>query len=321
MSSSLAVFAMVFTMPRQKLFLEDAEIARDRITREEMRRIEGLYEDWAKEIEERARYYQRRGDSFQERYYRELKKQLEDSGKAVSRALYTDIKSAMFDVSDSVMASSAQWMRDLGFKGKSVSAAMSSVARREVTNIINGRIYDSGWSLSARIWGNNNELMKTLYQIVGGGYARNEGVYEIALELAQYVNPKAARQWNLKMADGRKIYPKQVDYNAQRLARTLIQHAYQQSVIDVCKHNPWVQKIRWVANGSRVCEICADRDGTIYDIDQVPLDHPNGMCVMEPIVDATEDEMNERLAAWVHGAMDDELDDAASWYGFTYGEE
>jgi len=45
------------------------------------------------------------------------------------------------------------------------------------------------------------------------------------------------------------------------------------------------------------------------------------MCVMEPIVEASEDEINERLAAWVHGAMDDEIDDAAKWYGFTYGED
>ena len=307
-------------MPRQKLFLEDAGIARDRITKQEMRRIEKLYEDWAKEIEERGEYWRLRGDRFQERYYKELRKQLQDSSSAVSRAIYTNIKSSMFDVSDSVMASSAKWFKEMGFTGSHVSGALSSVARREVTNIINGRIYDTGWSLSARIWGNNDEMMKTLYEIVGGGYARNESIYEISRELAQYVNPKRARPWNLKMADGRKIYPKQVDYNAQRLARTLIQHAYQQSVIDVSKINPFVKKIRWIANGSRVCEICADRDGELYDLDMVPLDHPNGMCVMEPVVTATEDEMNERLAAWVHGAEDEEMDMAAEYYGFRYGD-
>ena len=32
--------------------------------------------------------------------------------------------------------------------------------------------------------------------------------------------------WNLKLADGVKIYKKQVDYNAQRLARTLTQHGW-----------------------------------------------------------------------------------------------
>ena len=197
-----------------------------------MRRIEKLYVDWAEQIEERAKYWQRRGDAFQERYYKELRKQLQDSSRAVSMALQSGIRESMWEVSDSVMKSSAEWMASFGFNYKSVSAAMSTVARREVANIINGRIYDTGWSLSARIWGNNDDLMRTLYEIVGGGYARNESIYEISRELAQYVNPKRARPWNLKMKDGRRIYPKKVDYNAQRLARTLIQHAYQQSIID-----------------------------------------------------------------------------------------
>lgn len=305
-------------MPKQKLFLEDAQIARDKITREEMQRIEKLYEDWAKQIGKRANKFKLSGDKFQERYYRELMKQLNDSSRAVSNALYTGIKSAMFDVSDSVMKSSADWLKELGFTEKSVSAAFSGVARREITNIINGRIYDTGWSLSARIWSNSSEQMKTLYQIVAGGMARNEDIYSIAKQLEQYVNPRATRQWNLKMKDGRRIYPQKVDYNAQRLARTLIQHAYQQSVIDASKRNPFIKKIRWIANGSRACEICQDRDGNIYDLDSVPLDHPNGMCVMEPINDYTKDEMDERLADWVHGAFDEDLDEAAKYFGYEY---
>ncbi len=306
-------------MAKQKLFLEDAKVARDAVTKSEMRRIQKLYEDWADDIGKRAEYWKRRGDVFQERYYRELRKQLQDGSRAVSNAVYTGIRESMYEVSDSVMASSAQWMRDLGFTKKSVSAAMSGVARREVTNIINGRIYDTGWSLSKAIWGSNEKTLQQLYQIVGGGLARNDGVYEIAKQLERYVNPFRARQWNLKDKDGRRIYPRQVDYNAQRLARTLIQHSYQQSVIGASKMNPFVEKIRWVSNGSRACEICQDRDGMLYDLNDVPLDHPNGMCVMEPVVSASEEEINERLADWVVGGSDEALDEMASEYGFVYG--
>ena len=102
-----------------------------------MQRIEKLYEDWVKEIEDRGEYWRLRGDRFQERYYKELRKQLQDSSGAVSRAIYTNIKSSMFDVSDSVMASSAKWFKEMGFTGSHVSGALSSVARREVINIIN----------------------------------------------------------------------------------------------------------------------------------------------------------------------------------------
>lgn len=306
-------------MAKQKLFLEDAKVARDAVTKSEMKRIQKLYEEWAKEIGKRADYWHRRGDAFQERYYKELRKQLQDGSQSVSKALYTGLRDAMYEVSDSVMQSSAEWLSGLGFNHKSVSAAMSNVARQEVTNIINGRIYDTGWSLSKSIWGSNDKTLRQLYQIVGGGVARNDGIYEIAKQLEQYVNPFRARPWNLKDKDGRKIYPRQVDYNAQRLARTLVQHAYQQSVIGACKANPFTQKIRWVANGSRVCEICKDRDGRVYDINDVPLDHPNGMCVMEPVV-ASDEEINERLANWVAGGADLEIDAAVEQYGYRYGD-
>ena len=39
------------------------------------------------------------------------------------------------------------------------------------------------------------------------------------------------------------------------------------------------------------------------------------------ILDASEDEINERLAAWVHGGMDEEIDDLVGQYGFRYGED
>ena len=55
--------------------------------------------------------------------------------------------------------------------------------------------------------------------------------------------------------------------------------------------------IRWRANGSRVCEICKARDGQVYPKNELPLDHPNGMCVMEPIYLADSDDM---IAKWVN---------------------
>ena len=60
-------------------------------------------------------------------------------------------------------------------------------------------------------------------------YPENCSYYEIAKDLESYVRPNARLPWNLRMADGKKIYKKQIDYNAQRLARTLVQHGYQQS--------------------------------------------------------------------------------------------
>lgn len=305
--------------PRQKLFLQDASIARDSITREQMKNINRLYTQWSDDIGKLAERYSLSGNANQARYYMELRSQLRDSSRAVSNALYTDVRDAMYEVSDSVMQSSVDWLTSLGYSFKGVSAAMSNVPRDAVNNIITGQIYDTGWSLSARIWGNNEQTLEQLYRIVAGGLAENKSIYEISLLLKDYVNPNVQRPWNLKDKDGRWIYPKKIDYNAQRLARTLVQHSYQQSVVDACKRNPFVEKIRWDANGSRACELCLDRDGEIYDIDKLPLDHPNGMCNFEPLHDDYDD-IASRIVDWV--ASDEgeypELDDYARSFGFDY---
>ena len=91
-----------------------------------------------------------------------------------------------------------------------------------------------------------------------------------------------------------KIFKKQVDYNAQRLARTLVQHAYQQSIVEVTLNNPFITSYMWISNGSRACEKCIEMDGNIYEKDQLPLDHPNGMCIIEMVVKPT---MNQDLRA------------------------
>lgn len=305
--------------PKQKLFLQDAAIARDRITREQMENINHLYTQWADEIGELAKQFQLSGDAAQARYYIELRNQLRDSSRAVSNAIYTGVRGAMYEVSDSVMRSSVDWLTSLGYSFEGVSAAMSNVPRDAVNNIITGQIYDTGWSLSARIWGNNEQTLEQLYRIVAGGIAENRSIYEISLQLQQYVNPNVQRAWNLKDRDGRWIYPRKIDYNAQRLARTLVQHSYQQSVVDASRRNPFVQLIRWDANGSRVCELCQDRDGNVYPIDELPLDHPNGMCNFEPVHDDY-DEIANRIVDWIVSDEGDypDFDDYARSFGFDY---
>ena len=120
----------------------------------------------------------------------------------------------------------------------------------------------------------NDDILKT---IIAGSY-----LYEMAKDLERWVNPDKRNPWNLRNAKGRKIYPRSVDYNAQRLVRTLTQHAYQQSFAGVIKDNKLIEGVIWRANGSRACPACLAMDGKLFAKDEVPLDHPQGMCVMEP---------------------------------------
>lgn len=285
-------------MAGNKLIFKNAEEARNAIMASQKKEIAKLYEDWADEIGERAKYYSHKSTAsapVSERYYRELQKQLRQTSQEVSNEIYKKIKSNIYTVADAVVSDNVKWLESFGFSSDGLNAAFSYVPHEIVQNLVTGQIYDSGWSLSSRIWGDNEQTLKDIYQVMAKGLAENKPIYEIAKDLESYVRPSAKLPWNLRMADGKKIYKKQVDYNAQRLARTLVQHGYQQSFIATTQKNPFITEYIWRSNGSRACELCMSRDGQHYKKDELPMDHPNGMCTMEPVV---ADDMIDQLADW-----------------------
>ena len=265
------------------LIFKDAEAAKAAIMASQQKEIAKLYEDWADEIGERAKYYSHKSTAsapVSERYYRELQKQLRQTSQEVSNEIYKKIKSNIYTVADAVVSDNVKWLESFGFSSDGLNAAFSYVPHEIVQNLITGQIYDSGWSLSSRIWGDNEQTLKDIYQVMAKGLAENKPIYEIAKDLESYVRPSARLPWNLRMADGKKIYKKQIDYNAQRLARTLVQHGYQQSFIATTQKNPFITEYVWRSNGSRVCDLCKARDGVHYKKTELPMDHPNGMCTM-----------------------------------------
>ena len=224
-----------------------------------------------------------------------MQKQLRQTSQEVSNEIYKKIKSNIYTVADAVVSDNVKWLESFGFSSAGLNAAFSYVPHEIVQNLVTGQIYDSGWSLSSRIWGDNEQTLKDIYQVMARGLAENKPIYEIAKDLESYVRPSARLPWNLRMADGKKIYKKQIDYNAQRLARTLVQHGYQQSFIATTQKNPFITEYIWRSNGSRVCELCKARDGVHYKKTELPMDHPNGMCTMEPVV---VEDMIDQLADW-----------------------
>ena len=302
-----------------KLIFKDAEAARDAIMDSQKKEIAALYENWADEIGERAKYYSHKSTAsapVSERYYRELQKQLRATSQEISNEVYSKIKKNMYTVADAVVADNVKWLESFGFSKDGLNAAFSYVPDEIVRNLVTGQIYDSGWSLSARIWGDNEQTLKDIYQVMAKGLAENKPIYEIAKDLEKYVRPSAQLPWNLRAADGVKIYKKQVDYNAQRLARTLVQHGYQQSFVAATQKNPFITEYIWRSNGSRVCELCMARDGKHYKKDELELDHPNGMCTMEPVV---VDNMVDQLADWFNSpdGTYPEIDEFAGNFGYN----
>lgn len=281
---------------------EYANGMRDKITAKESQEIQQMYVELGKKIDALGKKYGKKDTAsapLQQMYYTQLKKQVEAWTKELSNGVYSKVTQAIGSVSDAVVEDNAKWLESLGFNKGHVSAAFSNVNQSVVNSIVTGKIYggkSGSWSLSKSIWGDNEKNLKTIYRIVAEGMTMQMGVQEIAENLRDFVDPTKKLDWT--GPDGIKIYGRKTDYNAQRLVRTLSQHAYQKSVSQVAWDNPFISKIKWIANGSRVCEICKKRNGKVYALSKLPLDHPNGMCVMEPVID---DDITDQLADWVNG--------------------
>lgn len=307
-------------MAGNRLVMKDAEKARDAITASQKKEIKKLYNDWADEIGDRVKFYKNKTTAssvVSERQMRELKRMIKNSSKEISNEINNNIQKNLYMTADAVVKSNAKWLNDIGFKNKTaIDVAFNHVPDDIVRNLIAGNVYESGWSLSKRIWSDNQKTMKDIYSIVAKGVAENRPIYDIAKNLEDYVRPNAKKSWNLIAKDGVKIYKKAVDYNAQRLARTLVQHTYQQSFVAVTKNNPFVIDYIWHSNGSRVCKLCMDRDGQHFSKDNLPLDHPNGMCTMIPNIS---DNMDQQLIDWFNNPNGTypEIDNFARNFGYS----
>lgn len=280
------------------LKLKDAEAARNAIMKQQKRQIEKLYRDAAKEVAQRAQALRHRtniSSTMRVVYLEQLEKQLEAEVNKISTELRGITVSGMREVSQSVVDNTLHNLKVLGFN---TTGLLSRVPDDVVRSIYTGNVYESGWSLSTRIWGIQEKTMQDIHSVVANGIAQNKSAYDIAKDLEKYVDPRAAKQW-----DWSKVYPgtnKKVDYNAQRLARTLTQHAFQQATERANKPNPFVDGYIWhsALEHGRTCIECADRDGQFFDKDSVPMDHPQGLCTILPHVSESLVDVANKIADW-----------------------
>lgn len=277
------------------LDIRSAEQMRNTITKAQQRQIKKVYEEIADEIAKMAKKYDGKTNisSVVRKHQlniiaKEIEKMVDGSGKDISKI----IKSSMKSISEEMASCSVEWLKEVGWE---VTNGFTNITKSVVEDITTGRVYKNGWNLSNRIWGIDDKIKQDAYSIVAKGIVEQKSTYEIAKDLEKYVRPSARKTWEWS-----KVYPgtnKVIDYNAQRLARTLSQHAYQQTFVRTTMNNPWVEKYQWVSNGSRVCPLCMDRDGQVYEKWDLPEDHPNGMCTWVPIC-KSDDEIISDIANW-----------------------
>lgn len=298
-----------------KLNLNTAEEYRVQLTQKQQKHIEQIYKKVAKDIDKQIKNLPNvPSAALQKSYLENLKKQVLEELDKSTADLKDTIEGNMKSAAQSVLDSTLDFTKKVGL---SVEGLYSNVPDEIVKMVASGKLYEGDWTLSKALWKDHMKTQYNINTIVAQGIAQNKSAYDIAKDLEKYVDPSALKEW-----DWSKVYPgvgRKIDYNAQRLARTMVSHAYQQAFVRSTKHNPFVTKYKWDAsNSGRTCPICEERDGKLYDKDDLPLDHPNGMCTFEAIIPDSMEAIADRIADWAHGATDTALDRwAEDLYGTT----
>lgn len=264
---------------------KDAAEARNRLTIRQEKAIRKIYNEWAREARDDAKTLTRinKDDA---KTSLELYYQLRSASKQISAEINGEVSRNVNDMGSIVVKSNTRWLKQLGFTEASLNRKFSPAKDMAIRSILSGNLYQTTTPLSDRVWNITDSNLKDIYSIISRGIATNQTTNQIAIQLEKYLKPSKNLGWNTNIVDGKvyQIHNRKADWRAERLARTMLQHAYQQTLVAMTKDNPFVAGYIWHAAGNHPCPLCLDRDGNFYTAESLPLDHPNGQCDFEVVI-------------------------------------
>lgn len=292
------------------------------------REIANLYDEAAKDLAQKARKY--RKGTLSERWATEYTHQLKKRSKELYSGLYEVTLQGLKRSASYPVSAASDFYSMVG--GQSFADALANTPDLVMAEILSGEIYKDKRGLSARIWGTATGLENDVDYIVNRAIAEHKSAVELAADLEEYVQEPAKRSW-----DWGKVYPnlrgKSVDYNAQRLARTSINHSYWLSNVKACEHNPFVTAMHWelsmshetrqvIPFGRDCCDDYAEHDEGLgignFPVSSLPLPHPQCLCVQWAVIPESLEDIGAEIGNWMAGEPNARLD---TWYQKEYGEE
>lgn len=184
-----------------------------------------------------------------------------------------------------------------------------------VEQLIRGKVYEDRKGLDKRLWSCTNTSGEKIEDAVASCMAEGMSAAEMAQNLKEFAmgghHTWSRNKIREKLGSGyARKYSGGLDYESLRLARTTITHQAQIETINTRKVNPYMGGVKWHSNheAGRTCDLCNERDGHIFIVDKedIPLDHPNGACWLEPVwmingKEATPEEIAKDMRAWANG--------------------
>lgn len=290
--------------------VREAQKKRIRITKEQQKEIRKLYGEIAADLSSRLSRHSDQTLTY--RWLKDYAKELRRESRGVYRVIRDLVQNTMLETANAVTgAESAFWSGLVPELSERFADVFSKIPDSVVNELLSGGVYRDFTGLSERIWNYQGKFNRDIQYVINQGIVAKKPAYDLAKDLEIYLNPKAAKPF-----DWSRVYPgihKTVDYNAQRLARTGVTHAYQMSFQRSTRENPFIEKYKWLSsNSGRSCELCRQRNGRLFEKDELPLDHPNGMCTVIAVIPKSYEQIADELADWVNGKENLELD---RWLG------
>ena len=185
-----------------------------------------------------------------------------------------------------------------------------------------------GMMLSDRIWQASDNAQQAIRDIIWDGTARGRDAVKVARDIEKYVRhgAKTLADDYPDMMDrmGRRI-PKNLSYEALRLARTEMSNALREGSYAAGRVNPSYIGSRWLLSSSHpIPDICDDfASADLYGLgpggypkgEEPPIAHPNCLCYSVPIVDSVSSFV-DRLVNWTHDPSSDQ--GLEQWYNEIY---
>ena len=270
-------------------------------------------------------------------------KKIDKLTKAYATQIYNELNDLVVKYNSKMSKDIMETQRDiinafLDTKDKEFIAQVDKLVDITNKNIINqmvmGDIYHDGKGLSKRIWDASKMSGTKISDAINSCIAQGMGAAEISQNLKEFAmgghHTWSRNKIKEKLGPGyARRYSGGLDYEALRLARTTITHQAQLAVINSDKVNPYIQFVKWHSDhqAGRTCQQCIDRNGKIFPINEVPLDHPNGGCWIQPVysidgkTEATPEQIAQDMKAWAAGEKNSKLMDKIPEYKELAGKD
>lgn len=295
--------------------LKDAVNKKNKLTAKTLNKIIKIYESTADDLLKKAstsRGFTRAWTKDYERYIKykilELNNEL---AKVSDSSIRTSAEIAASVQGDFLSYINNKYTLDID---KSMLEFAYTTNEKLIGQIIQGGFYKDNRSLSDRIWGYGNQNGKDIQYILTKGMAEQKSYLDIIKDLEKFLKSNTDPDFKKIYT---KLYNRKVDYNAQRLLRTAMNHMFYVQNVSNAKNNPYAEAMHWELSaehgtrqvdrfGEDECDDYANSD--YYNLgqgnfppDKVPVPHPNCLCIQTIVIPKSLDEIGRELGEWING--------------------